>query len=105
MYTYKQEMIEIGENNGKIKNKDRSNYCHRMPMFPLLGANHLLPLLHMDKRFICLEETGDHISEVETGYMITPSFHVNKAFRYQVGKFMNTTFGALTQPFIKAKLF
>ena len=105
MYTYKQEMIEIGENNGKIKNKDRWNYCHRMPMFPLLGANHLLPLLHMDKRFICLEETGDHISEVETGYMITPSFHVNKAFRYQVGKFMNTTFGALTQPFIKAKLF
>ena len=36
--------------------------------------------------------------------MINPNFHVNKDFREQVDKFMNNTFGALTQPFIENKL-
>ena len=36
--------------------------------------------------------------------MINPGFHVNKAFKEQVEKFMNTTFGEITQPFIKATL-
>ena len=35
--------------------------------------------------------------------MINPNFHVNKDFREQVDKFMNNTFGALTQPFIRKK--
>ena len=58
----------------------------------------------MDKRFICLVETGEIINDFEIGYMINPSFHVNEAFRYQVEKCMNTTFGKFTQPFIKATL-
>ena len=37
--------------------------------------------------------------------MINPNLHVNKAFRYQVEKCMNTTFGALTQPLIKSTLY
>ena len=49
---YEQKMIEIGNKNKKIKNKDKWNYCHHMPILPLLGDNHRLPLLHMDKRFI-----------------------------------------------------
>ena len=52
MNNYEQETIEVGDENEKIKNKDRWNYFHRMPILPLLGANHRLPLLHMTKRFI-----------------------------------------------------
>ena len=47
--TYEQDMISVG-NEGK--KKDIYNYFHHMPILPLLGANHRLPLLHMSKRFI-----------------------------------------------------
>ena len=76
-----------------------------MPMLPLLGVDHRLQLLYMAKRFIWLEETGERIHEFEIVYIIHPSLHINKAFRDQVGKCMNTTFGELTQPFIKTTLF
>ena len=33
--------------------------------------------------------------------MINPGLNVNKSFRKQVGKCMNTKFGAIPQPFIK----
>ena len=36
--------------------------------------------------------------------MINPSLHVNKAFKDQVEKCTNTTFGELTQSFIRATL-
>ena len=75
-----------------------------MPMLPLLGANNRLPLLHMAKRFIWIEETGKIINEFEIGYMINPSLYLNKTFREQVEECLNTIFGELTQPFIKAIL-
>ena len=52
-----------------------------MPIFPLLGANHGLPLLHKDKLFIWIEETVEFINEFEIGYMIHPNLHINKAIR------------------------
>ena len=77
-------MIAVGNENGKIKNIYRWNYCHHMPMLVFLGTNHGLPLLHIDWSFIWLEETGESINEFEIGYMINPSFHINKAFGDQV---------------------
>ena len=74
-------MIAVGNENGKIKNKDIWNYCHRMSMLPLLGANHRLLSLHMAKRFICLEEKGEGINEFAIEYMISTSFHVSIAFK------------------------
>ena len=41
-----------------------------MPMLPLLGDNHRLPLLHKAKRFIWIEEKYERINEFEIGYMI-----------------------------------
>ena len=67
-----------------------------MPMFPLLGDNHRLLLLHMAKLFIWIEETGERINKFEIGYIINLSLYVNKIFRYQMQKCMNTKFGALT---------
>ena len=74
-------MIEIRNENEKIKNKDRWNYYHHMPKLTLLGDNNSLPLLHMGKSFIWIEETKERINEFEIGYTINPNLHVNKAFR------------------------
>ena len=71
-----------------------------MLILQFLGANHCLLLLPTDKCFIWIEETGERINEFEIGYMIIPYLCVNIFFRDQVEKYMNTTFGALTQPFI-----
>ena len=48
MNTYEHEMIAFGNENRKIKNIHRWNYCHHMPMLVFLVKNHRLPLLHMD---------------------------------------------------------
>ena len=76
-------MLEV-DNYKKTKNKDIWNYCHHMPMLLLLGANHCLPLIHMAKHFISINETKQRINEVTTGYMINKGLNVNKAFREQV---------------------
>ena len=95
-------MISVGNENKKIRNEDRCNYCHHMPMLPVVGANHRLPLLNMAKTFICLNETKKRINEFAVVYMINPGFNVNKFFRDQVEKCMYTTFDEITQPFIKS---
>ena len=73
-------------------------------MLSLLGANHRLPLLHMDKHFIWINETKQCINEIKIGYMITLGLNVNKSLRYLVEKYMYTIFGEIIQPFIKATL-
>ena len=35
------------------------NYCHPMPMLSLLEANHCLPLFHMAKHFIWINEKNN----------------------------------------------
>ena len=55
-----------------------------MPMQSLLGDNHRLPLFHMAKSSIWLEETKEPISEFLIGYIINSSLNINKAFREQV---------------------
>ena len=69
--TYEQYIISVG-NKKKIKNKDRWNYCHHMPMLSLLGANHTLPLFHMAKLFIWINETKQRINGFTIGYIINP---------------------------------
>ena len=59
-----------------------------MPMLSLFGANHHLPLFHMDKRFIWINETKKRINEFTVGYMINTGLNVNKAFVEQVEKCM-----------------
>ena len=82
----KQKMIEIENKNEKNKNKDRWDYCHHFPILPSLGANHCLPLLHMAKFFIWINETSERINEFAIVYMINPTFHVNKGFEEKVEK-------------------
>ena len=49
-------MIKVGNEKKKVKTKERWNYCYRMTMLSLLGDNHRLPLFHMAKRFIWINE-------------------------------------------------
>ena len=95
-------MTEVGNKN-KIKNKYRWNYCHHIPMLSLLGANHRLPLFHMAKRCILINEKKRSNSFM-IGYMISPGLNVIKSFKEQVDKCMYTTFGEIKQPFIKSTL-
>ena len=69
-------------------------------MQSLLGDYHRLPLLHMAKHFIFLEETNQRINEFSIGYMMNPNLSINKAFKEQVTKCMKTKFGAMTQQHI-----
>ena len=49
-----------------------------MPMLSLLGSNHRLPLFHMAKRFIWLNEAKKLINEFTIGYMINTCLNVKK---------------------------
>ena len=49
-----------------------------MSMQSLMGAYHRLPLLHMSKSFIWIEETKERIKEFSIGYMINPTLNINK---------------------------
>ena len=75
-----------------------------MPLFPLLGANHHIILLHMAKCFIWLEEKKERINEFYIGYMINPNMDNKKSFKEQVTKSMKTIFGAITQPYLRTTL-
>ena len=63
----------------------------------MLWTNHRLPLSHMAKSCIWLEETDQLINELSIGYMMNPNLSINKAFKEQVKIFMKNTFGTMTQ--------
>ena len=54
----------------------------------------------MSKGFVYLHDAKELINEFAIDYMVHPTFHANKAFKEQVEKYMNDTFGTITQPFI-----
>ena len=66
----------------------------------LLGNNHRLPLSHMAKSYIWVEETKERINEFSIGYMINPTLIINKYIKEKVTKCMKTKFCAMTQPHI-----
>ena len=59
-----------------------------MPVQSLLGDNNRLPLFHVAKSFIWLEETKERINEFLIVYMIDPKLNINKAFIEHVNKCM-----------------
>ena len=66
----------------------------------LLGTNHCLPLSHMAKSYIWLEETNQRINEFSIGYTMNPNLIINKAFKEQVKICMKTIFSKTTQQHI-----
>ena len=74
--------ILAGSNENKtIETEDKWNQLDIIGIQSLLGTNHRLPLSHMDKSYIWLEETNQRIHEFSIGYMMNPNFNTHKAFR------------------------
>ena len=73
---------------------------NHITMQSLLWYYHRLPLLHMAKHFIWIEETKERINEFSIEYMINPILNINKSFKEQVTKCIKAKFGAITQPHI-----
>ena len=73
-------------------------------MLSFWGGNRRLPLFHMAKNFIWLEETKERINKFLIGYIINKKLNINKSSEEKVFKCMNNTFGPITQPYIRSTL-
>ena len=93
-------ILAVGYENKKIQTQDKCNQLNIMDMQYLLGTNHRLPLSHMAKSYIWLEETNRRINELSIGYMMNPNLSINKAFKEQVKVCMKNTFSTTTQSHI-----
>ena len=62
----------------------------------MLQANFCMPLLHISKSYIFLEETNQRINEFSIGYMMNPTLYKNRAFKEQVKVCFKHTFGTDT---------
>ena len=61
-------------------------------LLPLLGVNHLQPIIYMYKRLVYLYTTDKKIIQFAIGYMIDTPLHINKVFIEQAEKFLRSTF-------------
>ena len=59
----------------------------------MVGADCHMPLLHMSKSYIWLEETNQRINEFSIGYMMNPILYKNRDFKDQVKVCFKHTFG------------
>ena len=63
-----------------------------------------MPLLHMSKRYIWLEEANQRINEFSIGYIMNPTLYSKRAFKDQVKVCFKHTFGADTTSHINKLL-
>ena len=78
---HEKDIPEVGYQNKTIQTKCKLNHLNLMQIQSLLGTNHRLPLSHMAKSHIWLEETNERINKFSIGYMINPNLIMNKAFK------------------------
>ena len=55
---YEKEILAVDYINEIIETKDKWNQINFLNMQSMLGANFRMPLLHMSKRYIWIEETN-----------------------------------------------
>ena len=68
----------------KIPTKYKWGNCDVVPLLPLLGVNHRLPILHMSKTFFYINSAGKLIKNFTIVYMVNPTLNVNRVLREQV---------------------
>ena len=76
----------IGKRKEKNLAKDKWELPAVIPLVPILGVNHSLPILHMSKIMVHIYSTEKTIHQFAIGYMINPSLHINNTFRTLVEK-------------------
>ena len=70
----------------------------------MLVANFCMPLLHMSKSYIWIEEKNQRINEFSFGYIVNPTLYKNKDFKEQVKVCFRKTFGPDTTSHINTIL-
>ena len=93
IYNYEKGILAVGYQTKNIKHQDKWKHLNHMPIQSFSGTNNRLPLSHMDKSYIQLEETKELINEFSIGYMIYPTLTINKALKEEVNQCMKPTFG------------
>ena len=99
---YEKEILAVDYK--KIETKDKWNQMNLLDMQYLLGTNFSMPLLHMSKSYIWLEETNQRINELSIGYMMNPNLNRSRAFKDQVKLCLKNTFGPDTNSHISKTL-
>ena len=97
---HEKDISAVGYKNKTIQTLYKCNQLNIMGIQSLLGTNHLLPLSHMAKSYIWIEETNQRINEFSIRYMINPNFSIKKSFREQVKVCLKTTFSTSTMTHI-----
>ena len=59
----------------KYQTEDKWNQLNLMDIQFLLGTNHYLPLSHMAKSYICIEEKNQRINELSIVYITNEKAH------------------------------
>ena len=70
----------------------------------MLVANLCMPLLHMSKSYIWIEEKNQPINEFSFEYMMNPTLYQNKDFKEHVKVCFRNTFGPDTTSHINTIL-
>ena len=78
---YEKEILVVDYINQKTETKDKWNQINVLDMQSMLVANCRMPLLHMSKSYILIEEKNKRINEFYFGYMMNPTLYKNKAFK------------------------
>ena len=78
---YEKEILAVGYKDKTIQTQDKCNQLNLVDIKSLLRTNHRLPLSHMAKRYIWLQETNQGINEFSIGYMTNQNLSINKAFK------------------------
>ena len=71
----------------KVPGKDKRETLSFIPLIPLVGVNHIQPILHISKIMVHCYSTDENINQFEISYTINPSLNCNKIFRIQVENF------------------
>ena len=93
---HEKEILAVCYKDKKNQTEEKQDQLNLMDIQYLLGSNHRLPLSHMAKSYIWLEETNQLITEFSVGYMIDSSFSLNKYFKEQVKVCMRNIFSTST---------
>ena len=77
---HEKEILADGYENKTIETEEEWNQLNIIDIHSLLGTNNCLPLSHMAKSYIWIEEINQRINEFSIGYMMNPDLDTNKAF-------------------------
>ena len=84
MDQYEKDILAVDYINKRTENKNKWPQINVLNMHSMLLANCNMPLLHMSKRYIWIEEKNQRINEFSFGYMMNPTLFKNRTFKEQL---------------------